>query len=238
MKARALKASIALLLLVAACRGYAGEIVDRIVASVDNVPILQSDWAQAVAFEALQQGRTTDSFTPEEWRGVLDRLVDQQLLRSQMGDENTAAAEDRDIAKQVDKIRALYPEAKADKDWRQVLARYGLDASFVTQKVAKQLQVMRFVELRLRPETRVARADVEDYYKETLVPAVRSQGGKEESLAELYPRIEEILRQQRMDELLTAWLHDLRDHSNIHWLGVNAGEPSSQSESVSSSGGR
>lgn len=238
MKTLALKFGVVLLLLVAACRGYAGEIVDRIVASVDNVPILQSDWDQAVAFEALQQGRTVDSFTADDRRGVLDRLVDQQLLRSQMGDENTAAAEDREISKQVDKIRAMYPEARTDEGWQQVLTRYGLDAAFVTQKVAKQLQVMRFVELRLRPESRVARADIEEYYNETLVPAVRSRGAKEESLAELYPKIEEILRQQRMDQLLTAWLHDLRDHSEIRWLGVDTSGPAKDADSVASSGGR
>lgn len=238
MKPLTLKAGILMLLLVAICRGYAGEIVDRLVASVNGVPILQSDWDQAVAFEALQQGRLVNSFAADERRGVLDRLVDQQLLRSQMGDENTAAAEDREIAKQADKIRALYPEAKTDEGWHRMLARYGLDPAFVTQKVARQLQVMRFVELRLRPETRVARADVEDYYKETLVPAVRTRGGKEESLAELYPKIEELLRQQRMDELLTAWLHDLRDQSDIHWLGVDGSEMSQHSDSIASSGGR
>lgn len=238
MKTLSLKAGVLILLVVAACRGYAGKVVDRLVASVDNVPILQSDWDQAVTFEALEQGRTADSFTAKERRGVLDRLVDQQLLRSQMGDENTAAAEDREIAKQVEKIKDLYPEAKTDDGWHQVLVRYDLDPAFVTQKVARQLQVMRFVELRLRPETRVARADVEDYYKGTLIPAVRSRGEKEESLAELYPKIEQILRQQRMNELLTTWLHDLRDHSDIHWLGVDASEPLEQSDSVAASGGR
>jgi hypothetical protein len=238
MKTLALKAGILMVLLVAACHAHAGEIVDRIVASVNNVPLLQTDWDQAVAFEALEQGRAVQSFTAKERRGVLDRMVDQQLLRSQMGDENTAAAEDREIAKQVEKIRALYPEAETDGGWQQVLTRYGLDAAFVTQKVARQLQVMRFVELRLRPESRVARADIEDYYKETLIPAVRSHGGKEESLAEVYPRIEEILRQQRMDELLTTWLHDLRDHSEIHWIGVDASDPAEPSDAVALSGGR
>lgn len=217
---------------------FAGEVIDRLVASVENVPILQSDWEKAVAFEALQQGRSVASFKPDERRAALDRLVDQQLLRLQMGDENIATAEEREVDNEVGRIRATYPQANTDESWRQLLADYGLDEEYVRQKVAKQLQVMRFVDLRLRPETRVPREDIEDYYKETMVPAVRSRGAKEESLTEAYPQIEEILRQQRLDELLSGWLHDLRDHSDIKWLGVEENAPSESSVAVPGSGGR
>ncbi len=217
---------------------FAGEMVDRLVASVNNVPILQSDWDQEVAFEALQQDKNVAMFSPEERRAALDRLVDQQLLRAQMGDENIAAAEDSDVSKDVEKIRSAYPEAKSDAGWQKLLAAYGIDETYVRQKVARQLQVMRFVELRLRPEARVPREDVEDYYKETLVPAVRSRGAKEASLAATYSQIEEILRQQRLDELLTSWLHDLRDHSDIQWLGVDADSPHKDATTLPAAGGK
>jgi hypothetical protein len=105
-------------------------------------------------------------------------------------------------------------------------------------KVARQLQVMRFVDLRLRPETRVARQDVETYYTENLVPEVRSRNASEASLAEVYAKIEEILRQQRIDALLTAWLQELRDHSDIQWLGVQPNVATPSEDSVATSGGR
>ena len=204
---------------------------------MENVPILQSDWDNAVSFEALQQGRSASSFKPEERRAVLERLVDQQLLRLQMGDENIATAEDREIDQEIERIRGLYPQGKSDDGWQRMLAQCGLDDAYVRQRVARELQVMRFVDLRLRPETRVPREDIEDYYKETLVPAVRSRGAKEETLADAYPQIEEILRQQRLDELLTTWLRDLRDHSDIQWLGVEASSSSESAIAVPGSGG-
>jgi hypothetical protein len=218
MRALVAKFGIAILLAFIASRGFAGELLDRIVASVENVPILQSDWEQAIGFEALEQGRTVASFTEEERRAVLDRLVDQQLLRLQIGDESIAAAEEREIAKQLEKIRADYPQAKSDADWHKLLVQYGIDEELLQRKVAQQLQVMLFVDLRLRPEARVDRAAVEAYYTDTLLPEVRKRGGKEESFAAVYPRIEEILRQQRIDTLLNGWLQDLRDHSDIRWL--------------------
>ena len=209
---------LALALALAAPHAFAGVVIDRLVASVENVPILQSDWDRAVAFEALQQGRTVTSFTTTERRAVLDRLVDQQLLRLQMGDENTAAPEEHEIQNQLAQIRGSYADAKSDDGWRKVLSGYGLDEATVRDKVARQLQVMRFVDLRLRPEAHVQREDIESYYIHTLVPEVEKRGEKPESLTDVSPKIAEILRQQRMDALLTAWLQDLRDHTDVHWI--------------------
>jgi hypothetical protein len=224
-------------LTLAASESLAGELVDRLVASVENVPILQSDWEHAVALEALEQGRTVASYTNEERRAVLDRLVDQQLLRLQMGDENIATAEEKDIAKQLGKIRASYPEGKTDEDWQRLLTRYGADEAMLRRKVAQQLQVMRFVDLRLRPESRVAREDVEAYYSGTLIPEIRQRGGKEESLAQVYPQVEEILRQQRMDTLLNNWIQELRDHSDIQWLAADVSGAAAD-VSAANAGGR
>ena len=227
MRAFVTKFGLALMLAIAVPHAFAGVILDRLVASVENTPILQSDWDRAVAFEALQQGRSIASFTGEERRAVLDRLVDQQLLRLQMGDENTAAAEEREIAEQVDQIRASYPAAKSDEGWHQFLAGYGLEESVVHDKVARQLQVMRFVDLRLRPEAHVQREDIETYYVHTLVPEVEKRGEKPEALNDVTPKIEEILRQQRMSTLLAAWLQDLRERTEIRWIDAKPSLPAS-----------
>jgi hypothetical protein len=229
------KIGIAVLLAFAAGQSFAGELVDRLVASVENVPILQSDWEQAIALEAFEQGRTVASFTHDERKAVLEHLVDQQLLRLQMGDENIAAAEERDVTKQLEKIRADSPQAKTDGDWQRLLAQYGIDEAMLRHKVARQLQVMRFVDLRLRPESRVTREEVEAYYTSTLLPEVRRRGGKEETLTQVYRQIEEVLRQQRMGTLLNAWLQELRDHSDIRLLG---GDVTNAAESAAVAGGR
>lgn len=206
-------------------QGFGSQILDQLVAVVENVPILQSDWQRGVAFEALQQGRSIDSFSAAERAAVLERMIDQQLLRSQMGDEHIANAEEREVSKQIDTLRGQYPEGSKDETWREFLRRYGFTEASLHEKVAKQLQVMRFVDLRLRPDSRVERSDVMRYYTETFVPEVKGRGVTPEALAKVYPKIAEILRQQKMDELLTAWLQDLRDHSAIERMSLpKAGE--------------
>ena len=52
----------------------AGQIVDRVVTSVNGHVVLQSDWEQEVAFEALSNGRDPDSFTAAERQAALERL--------------------------------------------------------------------------------------------------------------------------------------------------------------------
>lgn len=225
---------LAVALVLSTPHAFAAVVLDRLVASVENTPILQSDWDRAVAFEALQQGRTIASFTGEERRAVLDRLVDQQLLRQQMGDENTAAPEEHEIDNQIAQLRTSYPEAKSDDGWRQILGRYGLDESSIHDKVARQLQVMRFVDLRLRPEAHVQRDDIESYYIHKFVPELEKRGQKPEGLNEVSPKIVEILRQQRMDALLTAWLQDLRDHTEIRWIDA---KPSGSEPSIAAAEG-
>lgn len=236
MKPWSCKLGALLLLAVMAATAHAGEVIDRLVASVDNVPILQSDWEIGVAFEALEAGKPLAAFGPEERRAVLERMVDQQLLRAQMGDETIAAADEPEIEKAIAQLRSQYPQCKTDQQWREMLSAYGLDEKEVHEKVARQLQVLRFVNLRLRPDGGVTRADVEAYYTNTLVPEVEKRGATADKLTDVYPKIVEILRQQKIDALLSSWLKDLRAQSDIQ-MTPEVSTPVRDAETAAASGG-
>jgi hypothetical protein len=64
-----------------------------VVTNVNGHVVLQSDWEQEVAFEAFSQGRDPDSFTADERKAALDRLIDQELLREQVRPSQPAPAE-------------------------------------------------------------------------------------------------------------------------------------------------
>jgi hypothetical protein len=74
---------------------------------------------------------------------------------------------------------------------------------------------MRLVDARLRPTVQVDAKTIESYYNQQLLPQLRESGAKAVPLAEVTPRIKELLMQQKMNQLLTAWLHDLRAGSQI-----------------------
>ena len=54
----------------------AADVIDRIVATVNGHIILQSDWDEALCYEALLTNRTLAQFTDDDRRAVLDRLID------------------------------------------------------------------------------------------------------------------------------------------------------------------
>src|SRR5215469_8876633 len=95
----------------------AGEMIDRIVATVNGHIILQSDWNDALCYEALLSARPVDQFTDQDRRAVLDRLIDQELLGEQMKSNLFQHASEEEAAKQVADARKLYPEASSTQGW-------------------------------------------------------------------------------------------------------------------------
>ncbi len=107
----------------------AADVVDRIVATVNGHPILQSDWDEAVAYEALANGRSLASVTLEQRKAALDRLIDQELIKEQIAHSTFQPASTTDIGRRVEEIRKNYAEARDDEGFRTVLRAYGLTES-------------------------------------------------------------------------------------------------------------
>jgi hypothetical protein len=192
-----------------------GEIIDRIVATVNGQPILQSDWDMALRCEAFLDQRPLQ-FTPEAARGSLERLVDQELLRQQIRTFRLKAVSESDLRSRIQEIRKQVPDAASDAGWQAALNRYGITESELDERITDQLEILRFVDVRLRPTVQVDRRSVEEYYRDKLLPQLKQKGEKEVPLVEVSPQIEEVLSQQAMDSLLTELLRDLRQQSDIH----------------------
>ncbi len=227
-----LRLALALLLTVLTAPLRAGEIVDRIVVTVNGHAILLSDWDEALRYEALVNGRPLTSLTPDDRKATLNRLVDQELLREQMEGISFPHATVEQINQQVAQIRKQLPEAASDDAWRALLARYGFAEAEFRDRVAAQLDTLRFLDQRLRPSVHIDAASIETYYREKFLPELRKTGAAEAPLAEVSPKIEELLAQERMDQLLADWLRDLRQQSSIRETAVAgpAGERGPQAQ--------
>jgi peptidyl-prolyl cis-trans isomerase SurA len=207
----------ALLLVTAATLpANAGDVLDRIVATVNGHIILQSDWDDALAYESFISGRPLGQFTVEDRKSALDRLIDQELLREQMRSPDSKPATDEEVGKRIHEVRKQYLEAESDQGWRAALARYGLTENELRERLARQIELMRLVDERLRPTVNIDAKSIESYYNQELLPQLRQSGAKEVPLAEVTPKIRELLTQQKMDQLLTAWLQSLRASSQIY----------------------
>lgn len=212
---------LCLLLATLACSAM-GEVVDRVIANVNGHVILQSDWEEAIAMEALLNGRQPDSLTSEERKGALDRLIDQELLREQVRPSESAPIEQ--VAARLTEIRKLHTEAATDQGWKDLLMRYGLTQAAVERRLADEFQLMRLVEARLRPAIQIDAKAVESYYQQQLLPELEKTGGKQVALAEVFGHIRDLLAEQRLNQLINSWLTSLRSESRIETRGPTAGD--------------
>jgi len=205
----------ALALLALASTVLAGEVIDRIVATVNGHIILQSDWEDALRYEAFVDRRPLAELPAEDRKAVLDRLIDQELLREQMQASDFQHAGESEVANRMQEIRQQYPEAESEPGWQAVLGHYGFTEDELKQHVSLQIDVMRLVNARLRPNVNIDSTSIESYYNQELLPQLRRSGAKDVPLAQVSPRIKEVLTQRRVNQLLVAWLQNLRSGSEI-----------------------
>ena len=197
------------------------DVIDRIVATVNGHIILQSDWNDALRYEALLNGRNPNDFTDDERRAVLDRLIDQELLGEQMQSAFFAHATESEAAAQIADARKQYAEAASDNGWHAVLTKFRLTENDVIVHVRQQIDLSRLVNAHLRPEVQIDSKTVETYYREKFVPQLKQSGSTEVALADVSGKIRELLVQQKINELLVSWLQTLRSESRVSIPGVS-----------------
>jgi len=193
---------------------HAGDVLDRIVATVNNHIILQSEWQDAIRYEAFLSGRPLDQVNAEDRKAALDRLIDQELLREQMRSSDFPHASSEVVDQRIQEIRKQY-SAENEAGWKTALSRYGLTEDEVRRRVALQQDLLGLVDARLRPNVIIDSKSIESYYNQELLPQLRQSGAQQVPLAEVTPKIKELLTQQKMNQMLVSWLHDLRSGSRI-----------------------
>jgi peptidyl-prolyl cis-trans isomerase SurA len=197
------------------------EVIDRIIATVNGHIILQSDWDDALCYEALLTNRTLAQITDDDRRAVLDRLIDQELLREQMKSADFNHATDAEVAAQVANARKQYPQAASAEAWQSLLARFHLTEKDLHAHIRQQIDVMRLVDARLRPVVEIDSKSVEAYYRDQFVPKLKQTGASTVPLAEVSGKIRELLTEQKVSELLLSWLQTLRSEGRVHIPGVS-----------------
>jgi peptidyl-prolyl cis-trans isomerase SurA len=208
----------------------APQVIDRIVAIVNGRVILQSDWDEALCYEALLSNRSLSDFTDDDRRGVLDRLIDLELLREQMRSADFRHATDAEVSARIAEARKQSPQAASGEAWRSLLASYHLTEKDLFAHVQQEIDVMRLVDARLRPAVQIDSKSIEAYYRDQFVPKLKQTGASEVPLTEVSGKIRELLTQEKVSEMLVSWLQTLRAEGQVHVPG----EASSRDSGVQS----
>jgi hypothetical protein len=177
--------------------------------------ILQSDVDEAIAYQALANNLPLNFVAPEERKAALDRLIDQELIREEVHASDFQPASPADVDARIAEIRKLHSVAPDNISWLAVLHQYSLPEDELREKVAADLNSWKAVTAHLRPSVAIDSGSVQRYYHDSFLPELHKTGAPEPTLAEVAPKIKEILAQQQINDLLADWLKNLRTESKI-----------------------
>jgi hypothetical protein len=186
------------------------ELVDRILAVVDEDPILNSDLDQAIGIGLIvpEEGESENDYR----RRVLDLLVDQKVRFHEIDLFGFSEIPVAEVERQFEELRDQFD---SDEAFQARLEEVGLDEQGLRQILARQLMVLIYVEERLGARVFVGLEEIQRYYNEVLVPALEENGQPIPPQQEVREEIRAVLREMRLNEEIERWTEELRQEADI-----------------------
>ena len=186
------------------------QVVDRIVAVVDEDPIFLSDIRRAAALGLMGTPSEDDSAAME--RQILDQLIDQRLRFHEVERYDVVTVPEDDVDGQLAQIRSGFVGEGAFEGYLRSL---GLDEHRLRHLLRRQLRVLLYIEERLGPRIFVDLDDIRAYYEGELRPRAERDGMVLPPLDEVREDIRALLREIRLNEEIERWTRELRQQAEI-----------------------
>lgn len=210
MRSALKRALLGIVLTVAACWQLAAqEVVDRIVARVENDVILLSELRALSRYQLLVEGKS------ESDTAILDRLIDQWVVRTEAETSHFPRPSDAEIQRAMERLTnsfASLSEFEARK--KQV----GLSDAEIRSLVTEQLYLRGYLDSRFRPAVQVDAKAVEDFYQNAVLPTAKARGVDPPTLDAAREAIQEALVQRGIDEQAERWLKESRARLQVDKL--------------------
>lgn len=192
----------------------APEALDRIVALVDENPILLSDVERVreLGLVAAREGESEAQLR----RRVLDELIVQRLRIHEVERDGSLPVAEAELERQVESVRTRWQEAAREGETFEVwLGRRGLDVEGLRRLLARQLRILLYIEERLGPRVFVDVEEITRYYEDELVPQWEAAGEPVPPLPEVRESLRQLLRQRGLDTEIREWTERLRSRADI-----------------------
>jgi len=197
-------------------------VLDRVVAVVNRQAILSSDIDEEIRLSVVDPARSRQVvYTRQQ---ALDRIISRTLIQQQIrhDDLETAEPSPEEVETRLLEIRKDLPECvpqncASEQGWKAFLAAHDLTEEKVTAYFRNRLEILSFIEERFRSGIHIPQQDIENYYRNTLLPQYKS-GETAPALEKVAPRIEEILLQQQVTAMFAEWLTNLHKQGDVEIL--------------------
>ncbi len=198
---------LAVLMVIAAARvAEAQEVVDRIVARVENDIILLSDIRTLSRYQLFVDGKSESDLL------ILDRLIDQWIVRTEAEVSHTPRPSENEIDRSWDHLRDSFT---SQEEFEARKRRSGLSDGELREILALQLYLSDYLDARFRPAVRVESKAIEDFYQNAVVPQAKARGQEPPTLDAARDYIQEALVQRGINEQAEQWLKESRARLHI-----------------------
>lgn len=205
-----------------------GIVLDKVIAVVNGDLILESDVDEEQRFEEIQPYRTVDSNHSREF--TVRRLIDRMLILQQAEIEPETAVPDKELDAQLAALRKDIPACKqyhceTDAGWQKYVNDHGFTVEEFRVRWRERMELLKFIEVRFRNGIRISDDDIKSYYEKTMLPEYAERHVAPPKLETISPRIEEVLLQQQVGNLLRDWLTSLRAQGRVRIMRPNEVAP-------------
>lgn len=205
-----------------------GTVLDRVVAVVNGDLILESDVDEERRFEEIQPYRTADENASRD--RTIARLIDRMLILQQAEIEPETAVSDKELDAQLATLRKDIPACKqyhceTDDGWKKYIGDHGFTVEEFRERWRQRMELLKFIEVRFRNGIQIPEEDIKNYYEKTMLPEYAKRHVTPPKLETISPRIEEVLLQQQVGNLLNDWLKSLRAQGRVRIMTPGEVEP-------------
>jgi hypothetical protein len=190
------------------------EVMDRIVARVENDVILLSDVRELKEYQELVNGKS------ESESAILDRLIDQWIVRSEAALSRFPEPKDAEMDREVSRVVQSFASREEYEARRK---QSGLHDAEVRKLVTAQLYLTNYLDSRFRPSVQIDEKAIVDFYQNAVVPRAKTRGQEPPTLDASRDIIQEALVQSDINEQADRWLKESRARLHVQkFLGEGA----------------
>jgi len=195
----------AMIVVAAPCFGRQ-ELIDRIVARIENDIILLSDVRELSRYQQFVDGKA------ESDQDILNRLIDQWIVRNEAKAALFPQPSEEDVDRSLRRLKRSFSTSEAFEERRK---QSGLTDEEILRMLKSQLYLSNYLDTRFRPSIQIDEQAIEDYYKTRVVPRAESRGQTPPTIEAAHDFIQEALVQRAINVQADKWLKESRTRVRI-----------------------
>ena len=182
------------------------QVVDRIVAHVEDDIITLSEVRELAAYQQLVDGHAE----PDD--RLLNELIEQWVVNNEATEAQFPQPAASEVNREVQRIESSFPTSQA---YAKRLMEVGLTADAVRRIVTRQIYLARYLDYKFRPAVQVDDDAIAKYYNDQLAPELKVKGQTVPPLDAVSDEIREVLTQKGINDRAATWFDETKSRLQI-----------------------